>query len=274
MPKGRMLNKKISLDKAVASMTLEAILLYTWTIPHLDVKGRIFGEEEILKGAVVPYIGKYTLPLIKKCVDEWSKTITSDGIPIVLVYGNGQICLQFTGFEKNQRVNEKREAPSDIPDPDPELLKSKSRPTQEQVKTRQVKSKKGNKADESSQQPTEEPKKKFLDCVELTETQHKKLIERFGRARAADWIERLNNYIQSKGKKGQYKSHYHTILNWGHEDPRPKSEAFKVNNRQRDKELAEAREQGGEMPPEVRDEIDKLLRRGKYAPKKGEEEDE
>ena len=38
-----------------------------------------------------------------------------------------------------------------------------------------------------------------------------KLIEKFG-SDTKNWIERLNNYIGSKGKK--YKSHYHTILAW------------------------------------------------------------
>ena len=55
-------------------------------------------------------------------------------------------------------------------------------------------------------------KKRFLDCVTLTENEHKKLVEKFGENTTDDLIEELNNYIMSKGKK--YKSHYHTILSW------------------------------------------------------------
>ena len=55
-------------------------------------------------------------------------------------------------------------------------------------------------------------KKTFLDCVKLTEDEHKKLVEKFGENTTDDLIQELNNYIMSKGKK--YKSHYHTILSW------------------------------------------------------------
>jgi len=42
------------------------------------------------------------------------------------------------------------------------------------------------------------------------------LTERLGQALTTDYIERLDNYIGSKGKK--YKSHYHTILSWVRKD--------------------------------------------------------
>ena len=50
----------------------------------------------------------------------------------------------------------------------------------------------------------------------LTDDEHKKLIEKIGQTETERYIERLNNYIGSKGKK--YKSHYHTILNWSSKD--------------------------------------------------------
>jgi len=55
-------------------------------------------------------------------------------------------------------------------------------------------------------------KEKFLEFVLLTPEEHKKLIEKLGENKTKEMIERLNNYIGSKGK--QYKSHYHTILAW------------------------------------------------------------
>ena len=55
-------------------------------------------------------------------------------------------------------------------------------------------------------------KTKYLDFVYLTQEEHKELIDRLGEDKTNDMIEKLNNYIGSKGKK--YKSHYHTILNW------------------------------------------------------------
>jgi len=54
-------------------------------------------------------------------------------------------------------------------------------------------------------------KEKHFDSVFLTKDEYEKLKERFGDL-TQSLIENLNNYIMSTGK--QYKSHYHTILNW------------------------------------------------------------
>ncbi len=59
-----------------------------------------------------------------------------------------------------------------------------------------------------------EKKNKYMDAVFLTKDEYKKLIDKFGEGITKDKIEELNNYIKSKGKEKEYKSHYHTILNW------------------------------------------------------------
>lgn len=59
-------------------------------------------------------------------------------------------------------------------------------------------------------------KKIYMEFVQLTEDEHQKLVDQFGEPRTNDFIERLNNYVGSTGKK--YKSHYHTILNWSKKD--------------------------------------------------------
>jgi len=62
------------------------------------------------------------------------------------------------------------------------------------------------------QEDKKESKKKCADFVEMTEKEHGALVERFGESVAADWIESLNLWKGSKGKKT--KSDYLTILNW------------------------------------------------------------
>ena len=57
-----------------------------------------------------------------------------------------------------------------------------------------------------------ESKKKCADFVEMTEKEHGALVERFGESVTANWIESLNLWKGSKGKKT--KSDYLTILNW------------------------------------------------------------
>lgn len=111
MPKGRMLNRRISKDEVVAKLSIYSSLLYTWCIPHLDVEGRIEATPEILKGVVVPYRKDFTLKKIEECVKELTET------PLIIHYGDNHKYMQFNGFEKNQTLNKDREAPSEIPAP-------------------------------------------------------------------------------------------------------------------------------------------------------------
>ena len=53
--------------------------------------------------------------------------------------------------------------------------------------------------------------------VMLTVAEFEKLVARLGEKRTHEYIQKLENYIASKGKK--YKSHYHTILNWLSNEP-------------------------------------------------------
>jgi len=62
----------------------------------------------------------------------------------------------------------------------------------------------------------EKDKRLFLEFIYLTDDEHQKLLEKFGEPGTKDRIEKLNNYIGSKGNK--YKSHYHTILTWSNRD--------------------------------------------------------
>lgn len=59
-------------------------------------------------------------------------------------------------------------------------------------------------------------KNTHLEFVKLTDEEYEKLISKLGKINTDDYIERLNNYLGSKGR--QYKSHYHTILSWSRKD--------------------------------------------------------
>jgi hypothetical protein len=63
---------------------------------------------------------------------------------------------------------------------------------------------------------TTEEKKSFSEFVVMTQGQHDQLAKKLGITVLNQYVERLNNYIGSKGKK--YKSHYHTILSWTSKD--------------------------------------------------------
>ncbi len=73
--------------------------------------------------------------------------------------------------------------------------------------------------DEDKEEEEEEDKikkKRHLEFVFLNDQEYQRLKDKFGEQATQNYIERLNNYIGSKGKK--YKSHYHTILTWAGKD--------------------------------------------------------
>lgn len=61
-----------------------------------------------------------------------------------------------------------------------------------------------------------ESKGKYLDFVTLTPKEYDSLLSEYGEIQTKEMIQRLNDYIGSKGNK--YKSHYHTIKNWFRRD--------------------------------------------------------
>jgi len=197
MPRGRMINKKISKNKLLASISAKSALLYSWCIPHLDSEGRLEGSPEIIKGVVVPYRRDFTLKVIASCIKE----IDSKG-ELICYYGNPHKYIQFLGFCNNQTINKDREAPSEIPMPTLEELKNSSCATPPQVK---------------SKLNLNISKDKYKEFVYLFKEEHQKLIDVYKEKITNDYIQRLNDYLGSTGK--QYKSHYHTILNWIRRDP-------------------------------------------------------
>jgi len=57
-----------------------------------------------------------------------------------------------------------------------------------------------------------ENKEKYADFVNMTKEEHTTLVKKFGESETKDWIEKLNFWKGSKGKKT--KSDYFTILSW------------------------------------------------------------
>ena len=91
-----------------------------------------------------------------------------------------------------------------------------------QRKGKEIESKKKEKKKESK-----EPKKLYGEFALLTVEEYDKLVNKMTEGVACDYIERLDNYIGSKGKK--YASHYHTILNWYRKDNPNQPEGVNAN---------------------------------------------
>jgi hypothetical protein len=112
-------------------------------------------------------------------------------------------------------------------------------PDNKMLRREEEKREEKNREDESREDERELGKKQFGNdgLVSLTLEQHEKLIARFGEKKTGEYIDRLNNYIASKGKR--YRSHYHTILTWVDKDGTGQTRADAKQTARREKLLRE-----------------------------------
>lgn len=113
MASGRMLKKKISKSRKLPELPSDSErLFYTWLIPHLDVEGRASADPDVLKGEVVPRLKNWTAEKVKKTLE-----ILSLNKLINLYSMDGDQFLELIRFKDEQRLDSKREAKSQYPEP-------------------------------------------------------------------------------------------------------------------------------------------------------------
>ena len=194
---GRMIRKTINESESFAVLSERSQVLFCLLIPHYSAHGKQNGNPFTIKGTICPKIDYFTIPVIVKCLEEITAKTDVKWYEI-----NGTKYIHAINFDNHQDLREDRMGEDHIPDcPDelrtsPGLLQDHS----------------GYKDKEKTK--VNENKNKYLDFVFLTDTEYQSLKDRFPDIN--ERIERLNNYIGSKGTR--YKSHYHTILAWAKND--------------------------------------------------------
>lgn len=124
MAKGRILNKKISLNKIVNELSPLSALTFTWTISHLDRDGRIHGDPTTLRSIVIPRRKDITDADMAKFIKEWAKAKL-----IQWYQSDGDWWIQFPKFQENQiGLRYDREPKSDIPAPADNIRQSSGNP--------------------------------------------------------------------------------------------------------------------------------------------------
>src|SRR5574337_1485798 len=113
MAEGRMLRRRIALDKGLARISSDrGRLLFTWCIPFLDVDGRMRGDPDVVKVQVVPFLATMTAETIQRDLEECAN------LGLIQLYSvNHEQFISFPGFPKNQHLRRDREAKSEIPAP-------------------------------------------------------------------------------------------------------------------------------------------------------------
>lgn len=113
MPEGRFLSKTVANDWELNGVSFEADYLFTRCVPHLDREGRLPGHPAEVKGTAVPLRPELTVLVVDRCLCE-----LADAGLVEWYQVEGRPCLQFPGFEGNQKgLRKDREAASRIPPP-------------------------------------------------------------------------------------------------------------------------------------------------------------
>ena len=109
--------------------------------------------------------------------------------------------------------------------------KNKQTGSKRQAKNKQKRSKsKANDNDNDNVNDNDnDNKKQYFDCILLTDKEHQKLVEKYGQ-NLDHYLERLNNYKMSNGKK--YKSDYHVMVGWVYERFQEDSSSGSTNSQQ------------------------------------------
>jgi len=125
-----MLSRRVSRSDKVAALKNDTVrMIYTWLIPYLDVDGRMEANVDLLKADIAPLLKHITPAVLKNILNE----LHSIGL-IILYSINGKQYLQLTQFDEHQKhLRKDREAPSRIPGPAPESLRTCSGPAPESL---------------------------------------------------------------------------------------------------------------------------------------------
>jgi uncharacterized FlaG/YvyC family protein len=103
---------------------------------------------------------------------------------------------------------------------------------QSHKKNQQSNQQRGNKEVTTNKNDKNDKKKEKIyrkEKVEMTETEYNKLVEKLGANLTNQYIEDLNLYMLSHGKR--YKSHYATVLAWYRKDEREGKTRIPVNQK-------------------------------------------
>ncbi len=109
MARARMLHKSISSSEQVNKLSLQARLLFTWTIAHADDEGRIKGSPEYIKAIVVP-MTRWSFKRIRDYLEE----IKNEGL-IYYWNENNEWFIEFIKWNNFQSIRKDRQIPSTLP---------------------------------------------------------------------------------------------------------------------------------------------------------------
>ena len=165
MAKGRFVSKQITIDKRVNDLKDPwSMLGFTWTIPHADCEGRLYGDPSVLKSIIFPrQNGLVTIEQVEQMACDWHNA----GL-IIYYEDDCDRYIQLINFEKHQTgLRKDREPASVIPGFNPDncrMIDGKKRVKLSQVKLSQVNN--GENPASFSEEKENKPEPVLIPCDE------------------------------------------------------------------------------------------------------------
>lgn len=176
MARKRMIDPEFWADEEIGSTwSHSARLFYIAIWNFCDDEGRFRADDRLLRSQIFPYDDEVDIAELKRQISTKIVWYTHERAQ----YG------WCRNFHKHQSIQKPR--PSILPPPPAEDNIDRNAATQ---------------------------KRQLKDAVLLSKLEYDNLVQKLGVDKTAEYIDKLNNYIMSRGKQRKYKSHYHTILNW------------------------------------------------------------
>ena len=115
MARGRMINSKITLNKAVNDLSDDTSrLAFTWLITFADVEGRTYGDPAVVRSMLFPRRTDISVEQMDGYIREWHEA----GL-IIWYEADDDLWIAFPKFDENQRgLDRRKEQESTIPAPE------------------------------------------------------------------------------------------------------------------------------------------------------------
>ena len=215
----RLIKETICTSQNLNELTPEEEIFFYRLIVNCDDYGRMDARLAILRARCFPL---RTDNIKENQVLKWLQSLVTHNL-IDIYEVNGGRYIQFRTWENHQQIRAKR---SKYPDPNGNLISvdsignqvisSANNSPRNPIQSNPIQS-------ESNPNPIRIHIYPQFKNIKISEEEHQKLIDLFGKAGTKERVENLSLYIASKGDK--YKNHYATILNWERRDEKNKPAA-------------------------------------------------
>lgn len=220
MARNRMIKPELWSSKRINRISLQSNLLFIALWNFCDDYGLLPNSNRLILGNCFPFRENVS----EKDVEKWKKELVKVQLIFEFEY-NGKSLISISNWEKHQIVPnrsrrnnlsndlELHEILTTIESLRENKLESNESLISNKLESNALKIERERERERKKEKEIKAPFGKNK-TVFLSDDEYQKLVEEFNLLGTEERIQKLEDYMLSKGKLREYKSHYHTILNW------------------------------------------------------------